>query len=772
MEAEKKNFLPLDYNERYNPGFNLTFKTCQGDTKHGGPCPNAPQENEEFCGIHMHQKEDQEANSDEEEHVKNEESETEEYEKNEESETEEYETESQNEADIGNEDSRTKIKLTETIYILVRPDRDGKPDIDLFIDPNNSSTRADLENFYVNNESLFKVNKNYFLKLRVLQENMYFIPIFNRLGIIVNFPYVLEKNFDKIGDFTFTNGNKCYPKTTAGDRSLHEIINGKKAEQGGWKLIKECKGKIFNQEEKRFVKLEARWITMISGRSIDKYDPDPESIKFLYYYDEKNNCNIKVAPWNEKSSWLPGTFIGSPHPNVGKIGEFYKDPSGNIYVKIDEHVIDHINMKPEDARDYNLREICVSSNDCNRAKKGEYVGVTKTKTNYQGSINFRYANYTKPFGTRDEAACFYDYYALALHGVEVTNNNILTRKEINRVLLGGVDAIPEFFRYKGRRERDLPKGIMLNKGTQVYTVKRKYKTLKIEETFKTLEEAKKKLDWFNNEIQKMIDIENEEIIKLNRSKCKNGYGYISINNTRIGEIQKVKLNEETFVIFGHLSWYFDAHGKPVGMYKGKMKSLHVHTIEHYFGEYNKKLHGTIDHKNIDPLDCTIESLRPATHSLQTQNRNTKNILGFQGISLVKDKFRAAMRTEIKNCGNKIKLKGQNFYILEDALRFYNKMVIERFGLDEKGNPVGKVHIVPNTITYVKDLYDRKMLTEERIKNAVKTELISILAVNPDWMIGILSEPKKIPRNDLAIYREEILKYYLAQKNVKLNIMKG
>jgi uncharacterized protein YegJ (DUF2314 family) len=295
-------------------------------------------------------------------------------------------------------------------------------------------------------------------------------------------------------------------------------------------------------------------------------------------------------------------------------------------------------------------------------------------------------------------------------------------------------------------------------------VQRKYKTLKIVETFKTLEGAEQKLAWFNTEKQKIVDKENEEIIKLNKSKCKDGYGYLSINNTKIGEIQNVKLNEETFIIFGHLSWSFDCNGRPVGMYKGKKKSLHIHTMEHYFGEYNKKLHGTIDHKNIDPLDCTIESLRPASHSLQMQNRNTKSILGFQGITLSNDKFKARMHTQIKNNGKtKNKSKSRSFYILEDALRFYNKMVIEKFGLDEKGNPIGKVHIVPNTTTYMKDFYDKQVLTEEKIKNAGKTELQSILALNPDWRIGILLEPKKIPNNNLAPYREEILKHYLAQK---------
>ena len=199
MEAEKKNFLPLDYNERYNPGFNLTFKTCQGDTKHGGPCPNAPQENEEFCGIHMHQKEDQEANSDEEEHEKDtdeeSQSEDEEHEKDTHDESRSEDEEHEKSPDMSKKDSRTKIKLTETVYILVCPDRDGKPDIDLFIDPNNSSTRDDLEKFYLNNGSLFKVNNQYFLKLLVLGENLFFTPVFNRSGMIVNFPYILEKDF-------------------------------------------------------------------------------------------------------------------------------------------------------------------------------------------------------------------------------------------------------------------------------------------------------------------------------------------------------------------------------------------------------------------------------------------------------------------------------------------------------------------------------------------------------------------------------------------------
>ena len=761
MEVQKKNFLPPDYNERYNPGFNLTFKTCQGDTKHGGPCPYSPQENEEFCGIHIHQKGDQEARSDEGEDEESKDEDEESKDEDEVNKSEDEET-----AVIRKEDPRTKIKLTETIYILVRPDRDGRPDIDLFIDPDNSSTRDDLEKFYVNNDTLFKINKQYFLKLRVLGENIFFTPVFNRGGMIVNFPYVVENDFNKVKNFTFFNNTRGYPAATDG-RTLHEIINGKKAEQGGWKLIKECKGKIFNKEEKRFVKLEARWITMISGRSVDKYDPDPESIKFLYYYDEINNCNIKVAPWNEKSSWLNGNFDGPPHPNNGEVGQFYKDPSGNIYVKIDEHVIDHMNIKPEDAREYNLREICVSANDCNQAKKGQQFGVWKTKNNYQGCVQVRYKKYAKTFGTRDEAACFYDYYALALHGVEVSHNNILTRKEINRVLLEGVDAIPEFFRYHGRDEREFPKGIRLIKGSKLYQIEIQYKTLKVNETFQIFEEAKNKLDWFNNEKQKMIDKENEDIVKMNKSKCRDGYGYIPIKNTKIGKIQNIKLNEETFIIFGHLSWSFDKDGRPVGKYNGKMRSLHIHTMEYYFGEYNKKIHGTIDHKNIDPLDCTIESLRPATRSLQNQNRNTKSVLGFQGITLANDKFKATMSTQIKNNGKtRVKSKSSNFDILEDALRFYNKLVIEKFGLDEKGNPVGKVHVIPNTTTYVRDLYNIRVLTEEKIKNAGKMELQSILAVNPDWKIGILSDPKNFPRNALQPHKEQILKYYLAQKNVK------
>ena len=129
-----------------------------------------------------------------------------------------------------------------------------------------------------------------------------------------------------------------------------------------------------------------------------------------------------------------------------------------------------------------------------------------------------------------------------------------------------------------------------------------------------------------------------------------------------------------------------------------------------------------------------------------------------------DKFKAVFGTRNESDG-KTNTKGKSgrFDILEDAMRFYNKLVIEKFGLDEKGNPVGKVHVIPNTITYVKDLYNRRVLTEEKIKNAGKMELQSILAVNPDWMTGILSDPKNFPRNALEPHRKQILKYYLAQK---------
>ena len=108
-----------------------------------------------------------------------------------------------------------------------------------------------------------------------------------------------------------SDGRK-YSKSSTTVQTMHEIIFGKKAEKGGWKLLKYSRNSI--------EKINAIWITGISGRSKDKFDPDPDSDDFYYYSNDEFNYNIKIAKPTEKSIWLNGVFDNIPDNNKG---EFY-----------------------------------------------------------------------------------------------------------------------------------------------------------------------------------------------------------------------------------------------------------------------------------------------------------------------------------------------------------------------------------------------------------------------------------------------------------------
>ena len=172
--------------------------------------------------------------------------------------------------------------------------------------------------------------------------------------------------------------------------------------------------------------------------------------------------------------------------------------------------------------------------------------------------------------------------------------------------------------------------------------------------------------------------------------------------------------------------------------------MHQHVYKFYVKDYNKITHGTIDHKLRNPLDCTIESLRAATRSLQAHNVKKESCLGYHGISL-----------NIGNFLSKFDNKSKKFEFLEDALLYFNNLVNEKYGFDKNGQSVGVNHIIPNTKTLVKDLYSKEKLNLEKIDNLIASEVKSIFYVNDDWRkeIGLLN------LNDI---KKENIDYYITK----------
>ena len=601
-----------------------------------------------------------------------------------------------------------------------------------------SKTVYDINNFHINHVPLLFKYKNqghvkfrYIIGIRHNNDNLLFVPVFVKDDVIISFACASLNKYDIINDERFTRDTGGYP--TADKISLHEKVYGKKAEKGGWYKIQR------NTEESD---VKAIWITMISGRSINQYDPNPDNRDFYYYYNPENGFNIKApTPQN----FIEG-FDDIPKVTEGNPGDFYKDKNGDIYMKVDAHNIDHIDAEPFDARTHKLREISISANMANKRKNHEgFIGVMSptTRPSYRGSICHRGKMYIKFFKTEIEAAKFYDYHSLALHGVRTTINNVLPLSVQNDLLLYGIEKIPAEYRVK---ENSLPKGIS-KKNDKEYQVWRKYDTLKINKIYDTYEKAYTAWQEFENEIVRFKETEKEKILDRNKANYDDKHGYIVIQQD--GKEYRIKLSIDAYKEFVNCHWVMK-NGKPRGVYKGKDADLHVHVMGFYIKDYNRREMGTVDHRDQDPLDCTKEALRPASASLQAQNQKSKNRYGYKGVFLCGRKF----WTEYKG-----KRTG-GFDCLEDAARNYNSLVEKDMGRDENGRIKGYVNIIPEgKRTTVKDLFSMENLTSELLQEANVTEIKSIVLINPElhkYLPIELRDNRSIHKQNYKIVRDKII----------------
>jgi hypothetical protein len=587
-----------------------------------------------------------------------------------------------------------------------------------------------------------KIKYRYFIALKYNNRNLIFLP-YGLKSVIQSFACIFLEKFSLVSDLRFYCNNNGLGYPVSDHLSLHEAIYGKKAEKGGW---------YFVEKTRKNSKIEAIWITMISGRSINQYDPDPSNRNFYYYHNDENGCNIKVP---EPLNFIEG-FDAIPKITEGNPGDFYKDDKGKIYIKVDEHRIDHIDSVPSDCRTHKLREIACTTNSANRKKsEKKYTGCQSYENEikpYRGCIVFRTRSYERSFKTEIEAARFYDYYAFALHGVFIRNNNTLTLEEQNELLLYGIEKIPTKYLVLEKNKNDYP-GLRKISNSK-YIVDRVYKELKIRKTYNTYEEAFKSWTKFQNKIQTMIKNERELTLKLNQKNFDSEYGYLVIEDTKENRTVRVKLNIEAYLEFVHCTWRIDL-GKPNGVYKGKSKDLHVHTMKFYNEDYNRREFGSVDHINQNFFDCTIESLRAASQSLQIQNTKRKNVLNYTGVGITGKYFTANYKDKHKT----------GFKYIEDAARMYNSLVLDDFGEDEEGNSIGRLNNVPDgKKTSVKDLYSCEKLTYDMLKNITVTEMRSIATLSKQLKLHLkIGQVSKITKKNYEEVRDKTIEFCIISK---------
>ena len=258
---------------------------------------------------------------------------------------------------------------------------------------------------------------------------------------------------------------------------------------------------------------------------------------------------------------------------------------------------------------------------------------------------------------------------------------------------------------------------------------------------KTLEEARKLVEEFEIQKQNLVEKEIEEKTQKSMKNVEKEYGFITVR------CFSFKVNLEVFKEFLHCNWYLiqkqKLERKDIGTrINGKHYTLYELVYKYYNKNYNKLRDGTIDHRNRNCFDCTIENLRAASNSLQMQNRKLRNLFGYTGVTLKGVNFIASHQNK----------KRKNFKYLEDAALYYNNAVIESYGLYENGEPVGMINEIdfPKR-TPVKDFYDKKKLNINRIDNFYTSELISTFGVNPEWRDELvkngISTAAKIKKKD-------------------------
>ena len=476
--------------------------------------------------------------------------------------------------------------------------------------------------------------------------------------------------------------------------------------------------------------------------------------------------------------------------NIGSMHEIiFGEKAGRGYK------LDHINSNGLDNRRENLRKVTDRENSLNLDTDNRLIGCCWRPKYSQWEAMIKVNGIQKSLGRFEnklDAIKQYDKIAIHLYGEikqlnQIDGKIILTEDEIQEVKNNPQKYHDFLYRQQIKdAKRVLPKNIRQSTTSSGYTYykgitkffiseelafsylenfknslkeynvralincevkhdsnKNKYFfTLEISKSFQKLEDTISFAKRVKEEIADKDQLQREKLEKeIDQHRNEDGIAFLKMKNSD-DTYSDVMVIDEDWLDFVHYSWHNNGKGDGYPT-NSDLGDLHIVILKKHFPiEYdNRKDDETVDHKNRNVLDATIQNLRLAGSSLQSQNRivNRNSLVPYTGVHAVQGGFYALYKKERSNV---------KYETAEEASAKYNEMAF-------KDNAKCRLNIIPDKKTRIVDIFGIENLKQINIDDIkALADVKEIFRIN-QWHKGLNDMRLKDIKKYKEIIKEKI-----------------